>query len=299
MYNGNGTMLFKDGASYVGGYRKNQRHGYGHMVCSCTSVYKGYFENDKFSGFGNFKFPVDEAGNRLSYIGGYKENVPSGNGTMIWNDGTTYVGQFKFGLKFGSGIETYPNGTKITGNWVRDQVNGFGIIRYSEDSDILAYEGYFKDGLFNGNGTLIWRKGTIYNGGFKNEKFEGLGIITFPQDDIHNRVTFEGTFENGIEKINGTLTMKNGDIYRGQIIDKNPNGYGLLNYSEENDDQRLSYEGFVENGKIHGNGTIMWRNGEKFEGKFENGQRNGYGIKYAVDGRIIQQGQWKKEVFQA
>ncbi len=51
--------------------------------------------------------------------------------------------------------------------------------------------------------------------------------------------------------------------------------FEVINYS---DGTVLNYKGTVQNGKPHGKGTMLWRNGEKYFGSWENGKRSGYGI---------------------
>jgi hypothetical protein len=44
------------------------------------------------------------------------------------------------------------------------------------------------------------------------------------------------------------------------------------------DDNWESYKGFFKDGKKHGVGKLKLTNGREFEGEFENGLANGYGI---------------------
>ena len=38
-----------------------------------------------------------------------------------------------------------------------------------------------------------------------------------------------------------------------------------------------NYEGAFKDGKFHGNGTLLWKNGDLFSGQFQKGFYNGYG----------------------
>ena len=44
----------------------------------------------------------DEKGN-LIYQGEWKNNLPHGQGTYIWNEGKRYIGDFLYGKKHGKG----------------------------------------------------------------------------------------------------------------------------------------------------------------------------------------------------
>ena len=49
-------------------------------------------------------------------------------------------------------------------------------------------------------------------------------------------------------------------------------------YPENNKSNILSYKGEIVNGKPSGKGTVIWKNGSKYVGNWENGLRNGYGV---------------------
>jgi len=43
---------------------------------------------------------------------------------------------------------------------------------------------------------------------------------------------------------------------------------------------------------MHGNGTLRWSDGKKYEGEFRNDKREGHGVFTWRDGRVYD-GQWK------
>ncbi len=72
--------------------------------------------------------------------------------------------------------------------------------------------------------------------------------------------------------------------------------FEVINYP---DGTVLNYKGCVLNGKPHGKGTMLWRNGEKYVGSWENGKRSGYGIYSFSDGSEADryEGHWANDEF--
>ena len=97
---GNGTLIWKNGAKYVGGFLNDLRHGHGIET-----------------------YPEDDT--RLSYDGEWKEGEKSGNGTYIWKDGRKYVGEFKDDRCHGEGILYSATNEIINqGQWEKDSFIG-------------------------------------------------------------------------------------------------------------------------------------------------------------------------------
>jgi hypothetical protein len=64
-----------------------------------------------------------------------------------------------------------------------------------------------------------------------------------------------------------------------------PTDWKTINYPIDNT-ELLSYEGSTVNGLPSGNGTVVFRNGEKFVGQFKNGIMDGAGT-LTYPGRLI------------
>ncbi len=71
--------------------------------------------------------------------------------------------------------------------------------------------------------------------------------------------------------------MTNGDFYEGSFFENDFDGQGKYIYSVNDPLQRASHEGSWKNGKKHGYGTFIWKNGVKFEGQYSDDERIGYG----------------------
>ena len=56
---------------------------------------------------------------------------------------------------------------------------------------------------------------------------------------------------------------------------------------------RNYYVGIFKDDLYHGQGKLIWKNGESYVGAWENGERHGYGSLLAENGSIIYQGNWQ------
>ena len=66
--------------------------------------------------------------------------------------------------------------------------------------------------------------------------------------------------------------------YEGEVDDKKiPNGQGCLEFPGNDEMERQSYEGDFVDKKAHGKGVMRWRQGDKYDGDWENGLRHGVG----------------------
>jgi len=93
---GKGKIVFPDGASYDGDFRKG-----------------------KFQGTGIMKYPGG-----AMYVGGWHKSVQEGRGRMTEADGTSYIGGFHNGKRHGDGVITFPNRNRMEATFVYDQVEG-------------------------------------------------------------------------------------------------------------------------------------------------------------------------------
>ncbi|OUM70332.1 hypothetical protein PIROE2DRAFT_37381 [Piromyces sp. E2] len=157
-----------------------------------------------------------------------------------------------------------------------------------------VYEGLYENGMKSGYGTMKFADGEVYEGNWVKDEMFGKGKVT-----CDDRVV-KGTFkEDG--SINGTITYKNGNVYKGDIdIFYAASGHGTMKYADgseyegEMDDDERHGKGFLK--KRNGNeyrgewayndiikGTAKYKDGSVYEGEFlSNFERDGYGImKYA------------------
>ena len=72
--------------------------------------------------------------------------------------------------------------------------------------------------------------------------------------------------------IQGTLTMKDGAVYEGDIVGKKPHGKGMMKFPNGD-----VYKGEFVKGKRQGKGTFVFADGEKYVGEWYQNQQHGKG----------------------
>ena len=91
----------------------------------------------------------------------------NGEGTMQNDNGETYVGGWRDNLKSGEGEYAWPNGNRYEGNYREDKRDGYGTMHYHNGE---YYKGYWKDGVKHGEGTYqtkqyavqgVWEMGQL------------------------------------------------------------------------------------------------------------------------------------------
>ena len=81
---------------------------------------------------------------------------------------------------------------------------------------------------------------------------------------------------NVVEKVltrQRTKTLKDGSVYKGDMMLMRPHGKGKCTYTDG-----TVYQGQFEHGRRHGQGTMTYLNGEKYEGAWLKDVRTGHGI---------------------
>lgn len=53
----------------------------------------------------------------------------------------------------------------------------------------------------------------------------------------------------------------------------------------------MNYTGQIQDGQMHGQGTLEYPNGERYDGQWHFGKREGYGVYYYLDGGRYE-GEW-------
>lgn len=143
-YNGNGTLYYTISNYYIGQFVENKKEGYGKLHLT-TSLYEGYFKNDKKNGNGKFTIFAGKT-NRVSivYEGNFKDDILEGYVKCKYKNGDTYEGNIKNYNKEGFGIYICSkNNIKYEGEWKNDLKDG-NIVMTDENGNIFK---------------TIWKKG--------------------------------------------------------------------------------------------------------------------------------------------
>lgn len=158
-----------------------------------------------------------------------------------------------------------------------DQIRKMGAyagVDYVLVTELSGYEGYLN---------IIVKIINIETG----ESSKSLNELTEQQpkvvqsvcQDLAKRLFGIIDFSNGIRK--GTLQLPEGR-YTGEIQNGKPQGKGIIFFNDSNAYNRVSYEGDWQNGVISGQGTMVWKSGERYEGGWFNGQKSGTGTIYSA-----------------
>ena len=96
----------------------------------------------------------------------------------------------------------------------------------------------------------------------------------------------------------GELQLNEGK-YVGMMKEGIPIEKGILYYNEDNKENKLSYEGDWNNGKMTGTGKIVWRDGSSYIGSVVDGKRQGKGKYYyksdIENNRLSYEGDWNND----
>ena len=182
---GNGLILYKNGAKYEGEIKNNLHNGFGKLTQLDGEIFIGQWKNGKINGKG-----VRYHSNGDVYSGDYVNSIRDGIGKYVFSNGDSYEGQWKNGKANGKGYFKFRNGN--------------------------IYEGYFENNSFCGQGCFKKKTGEIYIGEFKNGLLNGEGT-----EINQDKEKFVGVFINGKKNGNGILYDKNGNIIQSGIWESN------------------------------------------------------------------------------
>ncbi len=118
-----------------------------------------------------------------------------------------------------------------------------------------------------------------------------VNSLSFASESGTARVLYFGEVQKGKAFGKGMGYYSTGSVYVGEW--KNNVKHGDHGVYQWRDGDR--YEGRYENGKRSGKGTYYWKSGDRYEGEWENDKRNGEGTLYDSDGKIKMSGFWEND----
>ena len=121
------------------------------------------------------------------YKGELKDNMPHGQGRMVYQTGVIFEGEWKDGWEC-RGIYTHP------GKFV--------------------YEGEMEGGIAHGQGKLTFANGGYYEGGHKKGAYHGIGIFFYADKNDPDKRR-EGEWKNDTRYGKGKITLKEGSAISG------------------------------------------------------------------------------------
>lgn len=238
----------------------------------------------------------------------------NGNGIWQYTSGARYEGPFIQGKRQGYGKVTFSDGSRYSGEFYQDFRQGEGVHMLSDQS---VYSGRFYRDHYHGTGRMQFRSGAVYEGSWIYGKMEGQGILTFP-----DRTVYKGEFHNNAFHGNGQLTQSDGTIYMGEWQYGQRNGTGYFKRKGHEgatirwvrDKPIFTFPFPVDNIRrnpafVYGDGSMYWgmkntrgfpegigicqyKNGDLYEGGWQDHRPDGPGILTSQDGQV-RYGIWK------
>ncbi|MES2504579.1 MAG: hypothetical protein V4534_06855 [Myxococcota bacterium] len=135
------------------------------------------------------------------------------------------------------------------------------VIHYSSGN---VYEGETLNGQPHGQGTLSSSDGGFYSGQMKFGAINGEGTYHYSEQN-ETYAQYTGSFVDGDPVGRGVLDYRDGTRYSGEI-NIHPHGYGKTIFSSG-----TVYEGEMQNGKFHGQGTLTYTHGVSISGTTREG----------------------------
>lgn len=208
------------------------------------------------------------------YQGALLKGEPTGEGRIVWPDGSYFEGEFKAGLFDGYG-ELNKRTFIYKGEFEKGVARGTGEISFE---DKRVYKGDVDNAEANGVGVLVFEGGE-YQGQFKNNQFDGEGKLTKKNGDV-----YEGQFKEGLFNGEGQYTSADGKIYKGQFVD------GAISGAGEYRDGEASYSGEFKNWLFNGFGEYKDKH-QRYEGDFISGEYSGLG-QYTNKNGVVYKGEF-------
>lgn len=123
----------------------------------------------------------------------------------------------------------------------------------------------------------------------ETEEREGRGVCIFKDDTM-----YEGFWKEDSMTGPGRLIKSSGEVYKGNFENGKFHGEGTL--VQEVGDTRYAYEGNWKEGIMDGHGHEQFQDGSSYLGYYKNGKFSGKGILNQKDGSIYN-GQFKDSIF--
>ncbi len=265
--NGEGAETLANGCSYTGNYINGQRNGKGVYSCPDGYRYEGNYTADQIDGQGAETLPGGQ-----KYAGAFVNGERHGAGRMTYTDSSVYEGNFVRNLRDGTGTQKFRDGSTYIGEWKGDRRNGQGS--YTTGDQQWTYDGGWLNDMRSGDGRLLSTDGAYtYLGPFVNDKRTGQGIANFGDGRV-----FRGAFVNDKQVGPGELTFKDGRKVTGDFNDHRPHGHAVETGGV------ATFDGQWVDGMLQGKAVVVYATGERFDGLYARGQRNGLGVETRKDG---------------
>ena len=117
---------------------------------------------------------------------------------------------------------------------------------------------------------MYYANGDVYTGNWFNDLREGCGVII-----EKSGTRYVGKWRNHLlHWRKNQIQFANGDFYEGDMKEGKVSGEGTMIYK---DNEVVAYKGEWENGQWHGKGTAKYIDGETYKGEYHKNERRGQG----------------------
>lgn len=221
-FSGNGQLSLKNGNTiYNGTFKQGQFQGTGTLLDNVNStIYEGEFSNGMKNGIGvlrqiNSDEDSDEPG-PLIYTGGWIDDKPAGQGTLVLPGGHIYTGDIVKSIPEGKGVCKYADGGEYTGSWKSGKRNGTGVhIGRALDE----YNGKWVGDVRSGKGVWVSKRGDSYEGIWDANFPHGQGVMTYMVKDMESNSSREksycGEWNHGKRHGYGEVEYLDGTVKKG------------------------------------------------------------------------------------
>src|SRR6187399_177901 len=307
---GMGVAKYKSGNAirYVGGFLNGMYNGRGTMFFKEGAFLTGEWKNGKLNGKGSF---LTETG--ILYIGGFVNGVKQGKGILFYKDNGMIMGNFSNDKLNGRGIQIFADGSVVSDvNYKDDKRNGMGY-QYEIKSKKL-YEGEWSDDKWVQSGTPSFPS-FLKSSSFIAEATDDH-ILAGPTNkdnflidssyyyDLKKSKRYFGYYVAG--KLKNGVIIGDSTRFWGPLNEKGASGYCYgfkynKYYSEgnyENDflngsqildidlSKQTAYYGGAVNGEFTGKTFFFNKEGTMFVGDYVKGRINGNGYRFETNGRL-------------
>jgi hypothetical protein len=242
---GQGTMRWKETSNnnddvdlentYIGRFESGRFEGQGELIFSDGASYKGLFKDGLFHGKGDFMGYLSEEKEEHKQVDNQVNDVKRMRISGVWRHGKpdgvveidfdalhgggTYRGEVTRGMFNGKGTRVWPNGNIYIGQWETSGSSSSnsrnrsgsssgihkGLIMHADDrgtmhgrgsylySNGCQYVGEFEYGVRSGSGKQIWSSGHFYVGDWKHDAPHGCGMFV----DSTSGVNLSGQWNHG------------------------------------------------------------------------------------------------------
>ncbi len=153
------------------------------------------------------------------------------------------------------------SGEEYLGGYIDGKRHGMAVVKFASGDEV---EGEYVEGVLAGKCRYTYEDGTIYHGIIAN----GLP---------NTSTNYASEFAEGL------ITFKNGDVYKGQVVDGMMHGRGCLMYKNKD-----IYTGYLKQNKKYGTGTLaIYEDKSFYEGEFRDDVFHGTGRWNRSDGSVF------------